>query len=474
MLIYLFKAIVCSGIFYSLYALLFNKEKMLVFNRFYLLGSLIASFLIPLITITVDAPVASQQPLSIYNDNLVNIQRAQEKALYPPNYINNSLIAVMILTSCYLLVRFVNNILQLVAKEKNNTSFYINRIKVVLLTDPIAPYSFLNTIYLSKAEYENGEIEAEVMAHEMAHLHQKHSWDLLLIELLKIFTWFNPFIYLYKRSVKINHELLADAAVVKQLGDVRSYQVVLLQRVAAQSSLALASSFTFYITQKRLTMLLKKRNRKRNALVSLTLIPVTALVVFIGCNTEEKKQTNLPANEQRELDRLQEDRPLSVSKDTAIALTTTGAQPATNDSAARSGLTGPPAGVKKMAPPKVVRDMPEGPGASPNELAAYEDIIRQIRHGKTNKYKWIEGKSDKLLPIYQKMTLEQRQKASELPPPPPPEIEVKKFSPPQVIGQNEPGAGHPVEPFLSEILRQNLQVIEAYYAANMSTKDKPN
>ncbi|MCH5687428.1 M56 family metallopeptidase [Niabella sp. W65] len=100
------------------------------------------------------------------------------------------------------------------------------------------------------------------MAHELAHIRQKHSWDILFLELLKIITWFNPFIYWYKRSVMINHELLADAAVIKQLGDVRSYQVVLLQRAAMQSSLALASSFTFYITKKRLTMLLKKPDKK--------------------------------------------------------------------------------------------------------------------------------------------------------------------------------------------------------------------
>lgn len=432
MFIYLFKAIVCSGIFYSLYALLFNKEKMLVFNRFYLLGSLVTSFVVPLITIPVRVPVVSQQPLYVTGDDLVNVQTSQVQSADIATYINYSATAVLVLISRYLLMRFLINFSNLRVKSKTSENFYINNIRVVLLKEPAAPHSFLNTIYLSKAEYESASVETEIMAHEMAHIHQKHSWDILFIELLKVFTWFNPFIYLYKRSVKINHELLADAAVVKQLGDVRSYQVVLLQRVAAQSSLALASSFTFYITKKRLTMLVKKSDKKRNALVSLALIPVTALVIVVGCNTEEKRQASQSADEQKEVTQLNEDALSSASKDTTISLTMPETQPAGNDSTVTSRLTQPKVETKKFAPPKVVRDMPEGPGASASELALYEELVQQMLDREKNKYKWIDGKSDKLLPLYKKMTLEQRLKASQLPPPPPPKIEVKKFAPPRI------------------------------------------
>ncbi|WP_114788882.1 M56 family metallopeptidase [Niabella yanshanensis] len=431
MLIYLIKAIACSGIFYVLYALLFNKEKMLVFNRFYLLGSLVASFLIPLITITVEVPEIAQQHQYIMPEDLVTVQYVPAPGIDWVIYMEMSAIALTVIVSCFLLVRFLLNFLALIAVAKNETGVYIKGIRVVLLNGPIAPHSFLNTIYLSKAEYERGGIETEIMAHEMAHIRQKHSWDILFVELLKIFTWFNPFIYLYKRSVMINHELLADAAVVKQLGDVRSYQLVLLQRAATQSSLALVSSFTFYIAKKRLTMLLKKSNKKRTVLLSLALIPVTTLVVFVGCNTVEKKEADLTPEEQKELARAKEDALSTISKDTMISVTIPEAQPATDDAETKSGVTAPQVDIKKFSPPKIIRDMPEGPGASAKELATYEEIIRQVLDGKKNKYKWIEGKSDKLLPIYQKMTFEQRRNASQLPPPPPPKIEVRKFTSPK-------------------------------------------
>lgn len=430
-MIYLIKAIACSGIFYVLYALLFNKEKMLVFNRFYLLGSLVASFLIPLITITVEVPEIAQQHQYIMPEDLVTVQYVPAPGIDWVIYMEMSAIALTVIVSCFLLVRFLLNFLALIAVAKNETGVYIKGIRVVLLNGPIAPHSFLNTIYLSKAEYERGGIETEIMAHEMAHIRQKHSWDILFVELLKIFTWFNPFIYLYKRSVMINHELLADAAVVKQLGDVRSYQLVLLQRAATQSSLALVSSFTFYIAKKRLTMLLKKSNKKRTVLLSLALIPVTTLVVFVGCNTVEKKEADLTPEEQKELARAKEDALSTISKDTMISVTIPEAQPATDDAETKSGVTAPQVDIKKFSPPKIIRDMPEGPGASAKELATYEEIIRQVLDGKKNKYKWIEGKSDKLLPIYQKMTFEQRRNASQLPPPPPPKIEVRKFTSPK-------------------------------------------
>jgi hypothetical protein len=435
MFVYLIKMIVCSGVFYALYATLFNKEKMLVFNRVYLLSSLVASFLIPLITITVEVPVVAQQ---LY----VAPGYSEEMQPLPPSgvewiaYINAGAIILALIISGYLLLRFLINILNLKAKGKSGVHFYRNGVRVVLLNGPIAPHSFLNTIYFSKTEYDTGKIEAEVMAHELAHIRQKHSWDILFLELLKIITWFNPFIYWYKRSVMINHELLADAAVIKQLGDVRSYQVVLLQRAAMQSSLALASSFTFYITKKRLTMLLKKPDKKRTILMSLALIPVTALVVFVGCNTVEKKDTNLNADREKQLAEVKDDALSTISKDTTVSLSIPPGQSAA-DSGKAAGLTEPEIEVKKFSPPKVVKDMPEGPGASANELAMYEEVIKQMRNGGKNKYKWIDGKSDKLFPVYKKMTLQQRQKASPLPPPPPPTIEMKKFPPPKIEENKE-------------------------------------
>lgn len=281
MLVYLLKMIACSAAFYGLYMLLFHNEKMFVFNRFYLLGSVLLSFFIPLITITVEAPLV---PSSVINDR--DIVAVEGSLLSSPqvsftDYTMYWGVIIFVAISAGLMIRLICNYLKLRSVAKQGHQFYINNIQVVLLDQLLTPHSFLNTIFLNREEYNSGKIEDEVIQHEIAHIQQKHSWDIFLIECLQAFTWFNPIIYLYKRSIKINHELLADAAVVKELDNMRGYQHILLQRAGAQPSLALASSFHFFITKKRIIMLQKKANPVIAGLKATLSLPLLALLIFV-------------------------------------------------------------------------------------------------------------------------------------------------------------------------------------------------
>lgn len=275
MLMYLLKMIACSAAFYGLYALLFRNEKMLVFNRFYLIASLLLSFIIPLISFTLYVNYS-------VNDTVAKISQPVNTAPHWMDYGMITLAPIFIIGSTLMLVRFIRNLLDLRRRTRNSYRLPdFKGAKLMLLHEPIVPHSFLNTIFLNTDEYKNRHIEAEVMEHELAHVQQKHSWDILLIELVQIFCWFNPVIYLYKRSIKINHELLADAAVIKKLGDVRSYQAILLQRAVAQSTLALASSFNFSTTKKRMIMLTKKTNPYQGWARSITALPMLAILIFL-------------------------------------------------------------------------------------------------------------------------------------------------------------------------------------------------
>ena len=275
MLVYIIKMIACSAAFYALYALLFRNEKMLVFNRFYLIASLLLSFIIPLISFTVYVNYS-------VNDTGVSISQPVDTAPHWMDYGMITLAALSITGSTILLVRFVRNLASLKRRTDSNDKLIgFKGAKIILLQEPVAPHSFLNTIFVNKDEYQDRHIENEVLEHELAHIKQKHSFDILFIELVQIFCWFNPVIYLYKRSVKINHELLADAAVVKQLGDVRSYQAILLQRAIAQSSLALVSSFNFSTIKKRMIMLTKNTNPYQGWARSISVLPMLAILLFL-------------------------------------------------------------------------------------------------------------------------------------------------------------------------------------------------
>jgi hypothetical protein len=142
------------------------------------------------------------------------------------------------------------------------------------------PHSFWKSIFINKYEFEKGNIPLELIAHEKAHLKQKHTLDILFVEVLQIIFWFNPVLLLYKKSIKLNHEFLADEAVNKQFGAVQSYQNLLLDFACNKNTIALASNINYLITKKRLLMMTKKESPIRTALKVFSVAIVYALLLF--------------------------------------------------------------------------------------------------------------------------------------------------------------------------------------------------
>lgn len=269
----------CTAVFYSLYALLFRKEKMFVFNRFYLLGSLILSFIIPLITVTVPLPESSPViPDNLFLYDLPELAISIKQTSDHGNFIYYIIGVLAILVSCILLIRFMMNLTRIRNLEKKSEKVFIANVKVILIKKKLMPYSFMNSIFVNESDFRNGNVEAEVFEHELAHIRQRHSLDILLVEILQIFTWFNPMLFLFKRSIRINHELLADAAVIRKSFDINRYQNILLQKAALLSDMGLVSSFNFLTIKKRLIMMNKTFNRKTSILSGLLTIPLVWVI----------------------------------------------------------------------------------------------------------------------------------------------------------------------------------------------------
>lgn len=416
--------IACSAIFYALYHFFLSKEKTLVFNRFYLLGGLFASFLIPLITVTVmvDAPEQSNygnaMPMEAYQASIDNFSIQ--------DYLIDLTYIIVASVSIVLLVRFIKNLVAIKRKTIKYKQFVLEGANVVLSEKTTPPYSFLNTIFLNKAEYEQGQIELEVLTHELAHVHQKHSYDILFIELLQVFFWFNPFLYLYKQSIKTNHELLADSTVVEQFGDVHNYQhILLLRSISTVQSLQFTSSFNYFTTKKRLIMLQKPFIKKRVFIVGLAVIPALAFALFAGCNTKEKPRSPADSTIGSTSDSLRKNSALTATK------TTSDSVPPPPPHVETKPLPPSKTVTKPIPPPIVVPDKPKspppivvpdyGPGATPSELDEYESIVGKIKAGK-NRYRGRLSDQEFTLVhrIFMKMNKEQRKLSSGLPIPPPP------------------------------------------------------
>ena len=292
---YLLKTILCSGIFYGFYFLLLEKEKMHRFNRFYLLLSLILPFVIPLITIEKQAEI-----LPIIQDNfLIYKPLGQNTAPWSPTTGQSEKINLLpiILWSSYgfitliLLFRFGKNLRIIWQRVRRNTPIDFESSTLILLEQNLIPHSFLRCIFLNKTEYENGNIEEEILQHELAHVRQKHSFDVILMEIIHCLFWFNPILIFYRKAIQLNHEFLADEAVIKHFENPVSYQYLLLNKASQANSLSLTSQFNYLITKKRLIMMTKNTSPQRAFLIKLLFAPLfvgTVLMLSTRVDAQEK------------------------------------------------------------------------------------------------------------------------------------------------------------------------------------------
>lgn len=266
------KIVLCSSILIALYYLFLEKEKMHQFNRFYLIFSLVFSYVIPFISIRTEFPKPSNNPQLIFEEatqQLTTLPLKQESF----NWMNIIWIFYGIVTSIFLIKAIISviRINNFKGKEIN----YKGQ-KILIAHENISPFSFWKTIYLGKNYFKNNEIDSRIFLHEKGHLEQKHSIDLLLIEILKIVTWFNPALYFYKKAMVTNHEFLADEYVLKNNYNIKDYQNLILNELISGQNYNLTHTFNFNNTKKRFIMM----NRKKTKLVGLKKAVSIPILVF--------------------------------------------------------------------------------------------------------------------------------------------------------------------------------------------------
>lgn len=281
MINYLLKSGILLLVFYAVYKLWLENEKMFRFNRIYLLGSLVFSFVIPLQLISFNAGFSNKIGF-VQLEELV-IQKSNEKL----GVISFDDFATVFITLLYafvvliLAIRFVLNLYSFYKRTKNNEIQFVQGEKIVLIEESVLPHSFWKSIFINKNEFEKGKIPSELIAHEKAHLDQKHTLDILFIEIFQIVFWFNPLLLFYKKSIKLNHEFLADEVVNIQFQSVRNYQNLLLDFASNKNTVALASNINYLITKKRLLMMTKKESPIKIVFKVFSVGVMYALLLFV-------------------------------------------------------------------------------------------------------------------------------------------------------------------------------------------------
>lgn len=282
MITYLINFTLCSTLLFAVYALLLQNKVMYGFNRFYLLLAIGFSLVVPLVSIEQQVTVVRNMVEAQVEDfTATDIMEADSPTLVQskphPNYLMYAGVSIYLVVAACLLLRFAVNLFKLRHLVKTHERLRYDGYNIVLINDSIAPHSFVNCIFVSEADYRTGRIGNDILKHEQAHISQRHTIDILLMELLQAICWFNPVLILYRRAVRLNHEFLADAAVLSNDADVKTYQYLLLNQFSQTHSLAIASSFNYSNTKKRLIMMTMKTSRGASAFAH-----VTAFVVLTG------------------------------------------------------------------------------------------------------------------------------------------------------------------------------------------------
>ncbi len=233
-----------------------------------------------------------QQDIPIAYNNVIKFQAITAKALpiqeevtirnieEQTNYWLYLLWIIYIVITLILSYRFIRNIYRITSKTKVSKITIYKGIRMVLLSEETLPYSFWNSIYINQKDFENGLVEQELFTHEIAHVKQKHTLDVIFIEILKTLFWFNPIFIFYKKAIQLNHEFLADENVINAHNDVCLYQKLLLNKLSTSQPIYLTSNLNFLSTKKRLIMMTKITSKTR-VLIMKSLAVSGILMLFL-------------------------------------------------------------------------------------------------------------------------------------------------------------------------------------------------
>jgi hypothetical protein len=261
---YLVEANIYLSVFYLCYCLFLTRDTHYALGRFYLLFSCVFAFILPFTQISILKPIEPVvqeiqiQPLTTSNTAL---SFGLQDALF------YAYLAGGIITFIVLIHRFYRLFRLSQGRDKECISNY----KLIRLAEDNTAFSFFNNLYIG-----NGLSQSStVIAHELVHIRQKHSWDIVFIELLKIVSWFNPFIYLLQNSLKTVHEYIADEQTAAKEQDTLTYSSFLLSNAYGIQGSSIAHSFFNYnLLKKRIIMLNQKRSGRLARLKYLAVIPL--------------------------------------------------------------------------------------------------------------------------------------------------------------------------------------------------------
>lgn len=282
--IYILQVNAGLAVFYLLYRTLTAKDTFFEVRRFFLLSVLFLAFTYPLVPLA--EWLKDKQPLQAmivdYSEFIVQavtIPKApsiEEKTLFT---VENILSALWLAGSAFLLFRFLIQLGAVIRLWLSGEPQFIGDTRIIVLKNDTAPFSFFGWIFVDPCCYTEKELQG-ILIHEKTHVRQGHSWDTLAGEILCIFFWYNPGVWLIRREIRQNLEFLADRGVLDAGYDRKEYQYHLLRLSNQSVATQIINNFNVSQLKKRIMMMNQKKASKMRLVKYVIMLPVTGLLIL--------------------------------------------------------------------------------------------------------------------------------------------------------------------------------------------------
>ncbi|WP_299434906.1 peptidylprolyl isomerase [uncultured Aquimarina sp.] len=283
MLQYIIQTVLFQLIFLLAYDLFHKKDTFFTVNRAYLLVTPLLSLTLPFIKVkgiqetipdnyVVNLPTVfiGENPL---NNNAVEIAKSASAQTVDINW----WLVLYTIGVSIMIILFIRKIIIIRSLKKNSIKGHINKHPVRILPDTKDAFTFWNTIYVGNQLSE--EEKDQILVHEIVHLRQRHTLDLIWFEMIKIFFWFNPMVYIYHSRIVALHEYISDASAIKSLGKREYYEQLLNTNFQTKNVKFANNFFNHKLLKKRIIMLQKTKSKANAKLKYLAIVPLLAIMV---------------------------------------------------------------------------------------------------------------------------------------------------------------------------------------------------
>jgi len=288
---WLIKSFIVSGALFLYYHFVLRNRQFHVYNRFYLLGTVIVSLLAPFIHfkwLEMEAP-GNNSINNFFNTVCVPANGGDTIHFFTADGV---VLGCAVVVSIGLLVMLFSKILWVFTIKATGKSTPMEGFNFIETEVKQAPFSFFNNLFWKKGMATNHTNSEKIFKHELAHIKQGHTYDKLFCQLVSCIIWINPFYWLIQKELNIIHEFLADEKCIEQ-GDAESFAMMLLHAHNNGSYLNPSHPFFNSSIKRRLTMITSSTNSRYSYLRRLLALPaglflLTLLSVGVKAQTDPK------------------------------------------------------------------------------------------------------------------------------------------------------------------------------------------